>query len=51
MQEATAPGFYSEENCAYGSPTVDRAVAETQLQALRLALGRNLARAHIAEAA
>jgi len=51
MQEVTAVGFYSADDSMYGPPHVDRAIAETQLQAVRLALGRNLARTHVFERA
>ena len=51
LQEVTATGYYSEEDRVYGSPQIDDTVAETQLQAVRLALGRNLTRAHVAGAA
>jgi hypothetical protein len=45
------PGNTKGAEAEYPSPKTDAAVQETLLQAVRLAIARNLTRAHIAEAA
>lgn len=45
------PGLPAAADAEYPAPKSDAAVHETLNQAVRLAIARNLARAHIAEAA
>ena len=50
-QEVSMAGYAKGAEAEYPSPKTDAAVHETLLQAVRLAIARNLTRAHIAEAA
>ena len=50
-QDVTMPGFSAAADAEYPAPKSDAAVHDTLLQAVRLAIARNLTRARIAEAA